>query len=265
MARDYARNRSSRRTARTGKITPRGGRRPSTQLGFSKNRQPSFLHPVMWMISGIVVGLLIAGIIYIKRDQHSTTPPAPALAHEKNSKHTKWAKRTDKITKANDTDSTEIDSTTDADATSTPEDNDDTTLTESSSDSTDNTTKTTTTSQTQAKKKTAESQPHYDFYTMLPKDNVENVQPVEKEKPQTKSVTATHYQLQVASMTKFQDAVHLKAQLILQGYNASISKQVRHGVTRFRVVLGPFANAKAAATQQVNLRKNHINSLLLPV
>lgn len=262
MARDYARNRTSRRNARTGTITPRGGRRPSSQLGMSLNKGPSRFHTFLSIIIGILIGLIIAGVIYFK---HEKQPSAlSAQAQEKTTTQNKAEKLKEKIHKKQTISKKESDSTTQNDIESEYLDEEEHASTDASDSSDENTATSTKDSDYKAKKKTAEStQPQYEFYTMLPKDKIDDTT-AEKEKTESKNLPSAQYHLQIAAMNKFEDADHLKAQLILQGYNASISKQVRHGSTRYRVLVGPFNSTKAAIAQQQTLKKNHINSILTP-
>lgn len=264
MAKDYARSRSSRRNARIGEVTPRGGRRPSGQRRLTAYRQPRGSRSFLWLISGILMGLLIAGGFYIKTCRHSEeVTSAPKVTQNiKASKHPTQNKQGDKSA------SNSVESSDDnTEAALADEDS------EISELAADNHTKL---NASKAGKKHAESdKPHYDFYTMLPKDAVETPRNAEKDKdidknkakdkPQNKNASTGHYQLQVASFTKLEDADHFKAELILQGYSASIHKQQREGVVRYRVNIGPFKSSKAAVAQQQNLAKNKIKSIVLPL
>jgi cell division septation protein DedD len=218
MARDYARGRSSRR--RAGEVTPRGGRRPSGQLrNSSGNRDRPVLRSLLWMFSGIAVGLLIAGVLYMKWQKHPVGELPPP---DQPSKEVSASAPKSKATKSSEA------------------------------------------KQEQLRKKAAETvEPHYDFYTTLSKDNVETPEPAEK--AEAKNPAPTHYVLQVASVSTYQDADRLKAQLILLGYSVSISKQIHDGVESFKVNIGPFSSPKAAEARQESLRKDNIKSILVPL
>lgn len=262
MARDYARNRTSRRNARTGVVTPRGGRRPSSQLGMSLNKRHSRLHLFLSLATGAIIGLIIAGIIYVKYGYHETSN-ASIQVQEKTATQNKAVKLKEKLNKKQNPQAKEFEKTTEADPESEYLDEEENALADADEYHEENYA---TSRSSSSKKKTAESnQQQYEFYTMLPKDKIDETSSAEREKSEPKSTASAQYQLQVASMTKFEDADHLKAQLILQGYNANISKQVKHGSTRFRVIVGPFESSKAAMAQQQNLKKSHINSILMPV
>ncbi len=265
MARDYARNnRTSRRNARTGGITPRGGRRPSSQLGMSLNKRSSHFRSFLWLISGVLIGLIIAGITYIKHEHHEPVTTA-AQTQEKSTKPNKAAKLKEKLSNKQNAQNHETANSEDSDSKNESLDEEENALTESFNSADENTTAENTNSDQHSKKKMTESsQPQYEFYTMLPKDKIDDPTPAEKEKVEPKNNQTSQYHLQIASMTKFEEADHLKAQLILQGYNANISKQVRHGSTRYRVLVGPFSSSKAAMAQQQNLKKNHISSIIMP-
>ncbi|MBX9586212.1 MAG: SPOR domain-containing protein [Gammaproteobacteria bacterium] len=248
MARDYARNRTSRRNARTGAITPRGGRRPSSQLGMSFNKRSPRAHSFLLLISGMLIGLIIAGVIYIKRAQHE---PKPTLAQtqENTTQSKKTVKLKNKLSNKQNAHIQDSEKNVDADENENIDEEETAVLDTLSHE---------------PKKKIAEpTQPQYEFYTMLPKDKIDDISS-ERDKPEPKVFSNNQYQLQIASMKQFEDADHLKAQLILQGYKASISKQIRHGSTRYRVIVGPFGSSKAAMTHQQTLKKNGISSILLP-
>lgn len=261
MARDYARNRTSRRNARTGVVTPRGGRRPSSQLGMSLNKRPSRLHLFLSLTTGAIIGLIIAGIIYVKYGNHDTSNVA-TQTQEKSTTQNKGVNLKEKLNKKQNSQRKEFDKTTGVDSESEYLDEEENALVEADNSDEENYT---TYKNSSSKKKTAESdQQQYEFYTMLPKDKIDETTSAENEQAESKNTASGQYQLQIASMTKFEDADHLKAQLILQGYNANISKQIKHGSTRFRVIVGPFESSKAALAQQQNLKKSHINSILMP-
>lgn len=247
MARDYARSRTSRRNARIGEVTPRGGRRPTGQRRLTAYRQPRASRSFLWMISGIFMGLLIAGAFYIKACRHTDAAAIPAKTTENSQKRNNTAV-------AATLDDPETSELATANASSIAESN----------RKKLNATKL-------GKKHVESDQPHYDFYTMLPKDAVDTPQPVEKDKEkvkdksQHKNLISSRYQVQVGSFTKLHDADHLKAELILQGYTASIHKQQQDGTVRYRVNIGPFSSSKAAVARQQSLGKNKIKSIVVPL
>lgn len=267
MARDYARNRSSRRNARYGEMTPRGGRRPSGQRRGLSGRSP--FRSLLWMSSGIVVGLLIAGAVFL-RPGHTPAPiPAPETTlanHEapekSNTNKPRLTTKTQLLKKP-------------AQATE-PHYEFYTTLSKDTVETIDPTPKeklnVTTSKETLAPKPSADTVEPTDQRTLksttskeaiASKSTVDTTQPPVKEKPKT--TTTTRYLVQVAAMNSYSDADHLKAQLTLLGYKVVISKKMYNGTVSFRVTMGPFATSKAASAQQANLRKNKIESFVVPI
>lgn len=105
----------------------------------------------------------------------------------------------------------------------------------------------------------AVAKPHFDFYTILPNQKVEN--PTKDESLQTQP--QEEYILQVASVKDFQDADRLRAQLLLLGYEVFINKSLSGKIAWHRVNVGPYKTLKDAEKKQDDLRNNQINSLLL--
>lgn len=248
MARDYARNRNSRRNARIAETTPRGGKRPSGQRRLNAYRQPRGSRNFGGLMLGILVGLLIAGGLYLKycRSNHAPATVAKSMQEPTSPakpSHDKKHKQSAAISSTED----------DPEIAELAENEDD-------KDPADHSKFNATKSHKKNQDETAHE--HYDFYTMLPKNDLETSQGISKEKTNT---STTRYQLQLASFTKYEEADHLKAQLILQGYNASIQKHQHNGVKHYRVIIGPFNNSKAATAEQEHLTKNNIKSLLVPL
>jgi cell division protein FtsN len=69
---------------------------------------------------------------------------------------------------------------------------------------------------------------------------------------------AHHYELQLASFHRYEDADELKAKLVLQGYPTSISSATVNGSTWYRLWAGPYATAGQAKTIQAQLEKSHL-------
>jgi len=253
MARDYARNRNSRRNARIAETTPRGGKRPSGQRRLNAYRQPRGPRTFFWLMTGILLGLLIAGGLYAKfnRQQLETA------ASQKITSETKTPAK----------ESHSIKSLKSRLKTSSNTPDDDPEIAELSADHPSSNTEKTlskTTASKSLKKPNQSAQTHYDFYTMLPKNDLQTSRNTDKEKSSDNNSATTQYQLQIGSFSKYEEADHLKAQLILQGYNASIQKHPSAGMKRYRVVIGPFNTAKEASAEQQRLSKNDIKSILLP-
>lgn len=71
------------------------------------------------------------------------------------------------------------------------------------------------------------------------------------------------YTIQVAALRSLHDAEHMKASLLLRGFSANVSSVASHGVTWFRVMIGPFASrAQAEKTQSVLARRERMNGMI---
>jgi cell division protein FtsN len=107
--------------------------------------------------------------------------------------------------------------------------------------------------------------PTFEFYTRLPKaqESTRIVQSSPSEldnnkKEMTKLNNLHNYLIQVASFKKFTDADRLRASLILQGYQAKLSKFQNNATTWYRVEIGPFKSLQQAKQKQSLLEKlNH--------
>jgi cell division protein FtsN len=268
MARDYARNRSSRRNARIAELTPRGGRRPSGQRRLNAYRQPRRPRTLLWLATGILLGFLLAGGLYLKTC--NTNPVTKNLANAATVKTNPENKNKSKVKSAEKR--SENSETTNISESEDPE------ISELAS------ARLKSKLNKIVKKNDDDEEPQYEFYTMLSKNTVETPKsnnpetpsqkatenqienPSEKpiSKTQNKNTTNNHYQLQVASFSKLQDADRLKAELILQGHNASIQKQQINNVVHYRVYIGAFNSSKEAHAKQQNLSKNKIKSIVVP-
>lgn len=112
--------------------------------------------------------------------------------------------------------------------------------------------------------------PKFEFYTLLAKESSSLV-PLPKKAPtpisastadQVKTAPITNqnnknetYQLQVAAFNKKQDADHLKATLLLKGFNAEIIPVLQGKITWFRVIIGPYYSKGEAEKAQVEIAK----------
>lgn len=77
------------------------------------------------------------------------------------------------------------------------------------------------------------------------------------------SSTSSNYAVQIATLSKPSDADQLKAQLVLLGFDVNITPVKKNGQTLERVWLGPFTNKSDAAATQKQLTQNQITSSLL--
>lgn len=94
----------------------------------------------------------------------------------------------------------------------------------------------------------------YDFYTVLPKMKVEPVSPTSKQKMLV---------LQVASLQDKSDANTLQQRLTESGYRAFVEKYQGPNATWYRVMTGPYANQRAAATDRSKLAEQRLVSVLV--
>jgi len=208
-------------------------------------------HPVLWLTTGLSIGLLMAGLIYLKQGQGITLPhfksSSPIMEGE--------AKNKAKI---------------------------------------------------QHKKPTQVAvKPKFDFYTLLPEDQVEieeahtehhkqvNIAtlpspqaeiPVIDRSPLRSAITTTTgliseeepkslissqttekslFFVQAGTFSVFEDADNLKARIALMGHHSEIRVAQSGGTKLYRVVLGPFGNRTTAGVKQQNLAANQINSFIL--
>lgn len=137
----------------------------------------------------------------------------------------------------------------------------------------------------------AEQEPKFDFYAVLPKMEIIVPQqdsasrpsrsetpatsPAPAERPSTPSrdTPATDplpdgrsYVLQAGSFRSASDAERRRADLILQGFSASVQPVKLNGdSTWYRVMIGPYDNRKALQVAQENLADNGIETLPIQV
>lgn len=105
------------------------------------------------------------------------------------------------------------------------------------------------------------NKPHFAFYTILPNKEIDTPHPAQDDGAPAQ--TQSEFILQVASVKQYQDADRLRAQLLLLGYEVFISKSESGKIPWYRVNLGPFTTLNMAEKKQDELRKNHVDSLLL--
>lgn len=103
---------------------------------------------------------------------------------------------------------------------------------------------------------TTKTQPQFDFYTILPKEQVN----VAKLSPPANS--NIQYVLQVAAVQNSDDADHLQAELSLLGFDVYVQKAKIDNEVWNRVNVGPYSSSKAAETDQKRLAENNIKSIV---
>ena len=103
--------------------------------------------------------------------------------------------------------------------------------------------------------------PRFDFYTVLPRREVDIPEPehIEPAVPnQSAGEYSLTYLLQAGSFQKMQDADRRKAELAFLGLEANIKTAEVNGVTYHRVELGPYADGGAYSQVERQLIENDI-------
>lgn len=101
------------------------------------------------------------------------------------------------------------------------------------------------------------AQPQFDFYTILPKEqvNVTDLSATNNAKDQ--------YFLQIAAMANDVDADHLKAELSLLGFDVYTKKiKTKNNTILTEINIGPYFSEQAAKADQKRLAENKIDSIL---
>lgn len=112
--------------------------------------------------------------------------------------------------------------------------------------------------------KTASSESAYDFYTMLKESKHDEV--VSTPPLSTSSITPAlkeYYTLQIASLSRKSDAIRVKDQVALVGFEASIRKNSIGGQNVYRVVLGPYESRNEAEQSQQALEHKFVSSFIV--
>jgi hypothetical protein len=91
--------------------------------------------------------------------------------------------------------------------------------------------------------------PKFDFYNILPQT---------KNSPDTKA--DVYYELNIATLKDFAKADHLKAELALLGFVASITAVYQNNIQKYQVSIGPYDDEKKAALDQQKLKGNQVKS-----
>ncbi len=106
----------------------------------------------------------------------------------------------------------------------------------------------------------ATDRPHFDFYTILPANEIRvNVEPV-KDAPAEEFA----FLLQAGSFQQYKDADSLRAKLILMGLETNIeTAKLIGGHTWHRVQVGPFYDRKNLVAAELDLASLNIESILL--
>lgn len=71
------------------------------------------------------------------------------------------------------------------------------------------------------------------------------------------------YLIQIASFPKRQDAEHVKATLVLKGFDVNIATTMQNKITWYRVIIGPFNSRQdAEKTQLAVARSEHMKGMI---
>lgn len=108
-----------------------------------------------------------------------------------------------------------------------------------------------------AKVNSVDSEPQFDFYTILPKDRV-----AVSQQPSVDSNTVK-YLLQVATVKNSSDAEHIKSELALIGFEANVEQLKINDVIWYRVNVGPYSSEIAAKNDQKKLNDNKVQSVVV--
>jgi cell division protein FtsN len=117
----------------------------------------------------------------------------------------------------------------------------------------------------------AATKPRFDFYAILPEEEVKVPEWDLKAPPQTpqpqvpgRRPVASPYMIQVASFQRHEEADRAKARLALIGISANIQRVVINGTdVWFRVRVGPFNDANAMEGTRARLAEHNINFMLV--
>ena len=113
------------------------------------------------------------------------------------------------------------------------------------------------------------NRPRFEFYDVLPESELKVPDVKSRATPNTKDQPNTarkryQYLLQAGSFAKLDDADRRKAEVILLGTSASISKVVNEaGDPRYRVIVGPFNKRIKMSKTRNQLHSANIETLLM--
>jgi len=109
----------------------------------------------------------------------------------------------------------------------------------------------------------ATSRPRFDFYTLLPNQNLDLAADVEPAELTNSRQADDLYMLQAGSFRLQKDADRRRGELALLGLEASIEKVESDNGLWFRVYIGPFETRSAMARARSMTAQQAIDTLLL--
>ncbi len=112
-----------------------------------------------------------------------------------------------------------------------------------------------------------EQRPRFDFYTILPEQEVVVPEGAgEDERAAAPEQEKAQYLLQAGSFRTLEQADSLRARLALLGVEASIETvRLKEGDTWHRVRIGPYTNVREVAKIQEHLRRQEIQTLRVKI
>lgn len=116
-----------------------------------------------------------------------------------------------------------------------------------------------------AKPETAkEEEPRFDFYTLLPEQEVVIPESeIREERQRLAAKETTIYTLQAGAFASHADADSLKARLALLGIESRIESITNESGTRHKVRIGPLGNSREMNRIRNRLNSNNISTLVL--
>lgn len=109
-------------------------------------------------------------------------------------------------------------------------------------------------------------EPRFDFYTILPQDEVvipdHEIKTTKREEALGKAKPGS-YILQAGSFRSYPEADKIKARLALLGIEAKIETAKVGGVTWNRIKIGPYANMSTVDKIRSRLRQNNIDVVVI--
>lgn len=113
-------------------------------------------------------------------------------------------------------------------------------------------------------KKEAPEETRFEFYTLLPSQEVMPGKNPAPSKPASKTGAEPAYVLQAGSFKSEAEADRRRAAILMLGLPVKIIRvPVKPGETWYRVVVGPFPGKAAAQSARGNLRSNGVDTLVL--
>jgi cell division protein FtsN len=216
---------------------------------------------MVWLVLGVLLGLLIAAIVYIKRPgdvRINTGSSAATSSHTSKSARTTAGSNTKKAAASQQSSSPEFDFYT---VLPKMQVNPSKTTSTTSRSATAPTPPATTTAPAANSATTPATTTQTPAPTSTPADIIDK----SSSTPTTATTSATKekYWLQIVSLKNYADADRYKAELTMSGLDVSIQSYKKSDQTYNRVVMGPYDSRQAAQQQQAQLKQKHIDSIVV--